>query len=290
MPDQKRTACAITMVRDDYELLQLWIDHHERVFEDRSNLYVVAHGNDPETRRIADGCSIIHAPFVAAADNFEQIRRKFLHQFYSSLTPYFHNVFVLDADELVAIDPARGLTMFEWLTQTKFQHRVVNALGFEPIFQEKMGEAPLDPTRSVLSQRRFGRVNSHFCKPVLLRAPNIRCTAHRAVADPVAIHTDLLLFHLKYFDPEVTQKTVLRRLDSADAFPGDKTLFGWRRPEGMHEYYGKNSDASEGYEPFDPKAFEFLSARIERGIARQNRIVQLLYGPFKIPERFETLF
>ena len=67
--------CAVTMVYRDHWALSQWYRHHARLLG-VENLYVVAHGADPEIARLCPGASVITIPRDDLS-SFDRTRARF---------------------------------------------------------------------------------------------------------------------------------------------------------------------------------------------------------------------
>ena len=77
-------------------------------------------------------------------------------------------------------------------------------------------DAPLDPARPLLVQRRHARLNPTYCKPLVTRAP-IRWRPGLHFSDATTAFDDLLLLHTRYADraQAVVRLAQLRTVDVA---------------------------------------------------------------------------
>lgn len=285
----KLTACALTMVRDDYEFLKIWVNYYARELGGRDRLYVVVHGDDPEIINIAQGCSIIQIPFLPDQGSFESLRRKMLRGFIAGLLCHYENVLVVDVDEILIANPASGKSLELLLAEIDDGEGYQHALGFDLVQWKDRENLPVDVDRPILSQRRFGRVNSHYCKPCVIRR-DLRMTAHRVIGGPFALNLDLVLVHLKAFDETIFQRVQRRRRQAAQAYPNEPHLHYWKDDDASKEYLEGSYRKDESPMPLKPYEFEWLGPRIERGIGRRKRVVSILSGPLEVSEDMLNLF
>ena len=90
-------------------------------------------------------------------------------------------------------------------------------------------EGPLDPAQPVLGQRRFAKFMPVMCKPALNATLAPWKQASHGIACPFAIHRDLFMIHLKFFDRDHLWSTSnhRRRMVEADGRAKKTT---WSRP------------------------------------------------------------
>jgi hypothetical protein len=205
--------CVVTMLRDDYDFLEKWVQYYGNQVNDLSNLYVISHGENPRIRAIADGCSILTIPHFENGSQFEPRRRKMFFGLVAALRNYFENVLVTDVDEFVVVDPALKVSLAEYLRNVRFEGRVLSPLGFDLVHKPSVETKPFDFSTPVTKQRRHGYLEAAYTKPCVFReAPVNGGNAHFINDEPWHIDRNLILFHMKYFDRDYGRRIAERRL------------------------------------------------------------------------------
>lgn len=191
-----QTAAAVTMVRDDAFFLKAWLNHYGGTFG-RQNCYVINHGYGEEVAELAQGCNIIGIP-GDPHKNFDVKRWGLLNNLVGGLRKYYRHVVVGDVDELVVVDPARGLNLLEFLEQAP-DKRILTPLGLEVI--HRIDIEPEAITGPILGPRRHVRPAPHYSKPcVVSAAAKIARGGHFTQYPKLHAPDDLYLFHLKFCD------------------------------------------------------------------------------------------
>jgi hypothetical protein len=203
-------AAAWTMVRNDDFFLKLWVDYYSQVLP-RNQLFILVDGADSTLPSGIEGCQIITFPKSVMEEGWDRKRWNFLSSFSSSLATRFDVVLGGDVDELIVLDPETGRNPIQHILEHT-QTDVISPFAIEIIHRLDL-EEPLDPTRPILSQRRFGRINATYCKPCIHRVP-IKWSIGQHYSDrpELALSKHLFLFHLRYIDKEMLLSRQNQRL------------------------------------------------------------------------------
>lgn len=254
---------ALTMVYRDYWALGHWYAHHARQLG-AGNLFVVAHGADPEIARICPGASIITIPRDDLS-GFDRKRGEMLNAFQAGLHRAYDWVLRSDADELICWDPA----LYDSLPAALAANAgapVLTALGFDVVAQ------PDDPQGPLFAARRNVAFSGHYSKAVAARRPvsfvlhGTQVVPRRLEGFPFHMPRGLYLAHLKYADPEALTAAVAVRMEVAarpeEGLPGD----GWRRADAdaarfYRDFAGKTP---RPWDKAEPHAFDTLSVKPSR--------------------------
>jgi hypothetical protein len=194
-PPGTKQRCALqTMVRDEAFFLPIFLRYYSRFFGPE-DIYVLDHGT---TDGSTDVGGFVRIPVERKkVDNAWILERLKSHQ--RSLLESYDVVLTVDADEIVAPDPAWG-TLGEYLEG--FQEEWVNCLGYE-ILHLPDREPPLDPSRPVLEQRGYWFAADGYDKPSLATAPTPWAVGFHGREDrELNIDPDLRLIHLHRIDHE----------------------------------------------------------------------------------------
>jgi hypothetical protein len=191
-----QTAAAVTMVRDDAFFLKAWLRHYGDTLG-RENCYIINHGYGTEVAELAQGCNIIGIP-GDPHKNFDVKRWGLLNNLVGGLRKYFRHVIVGDVDELVVVDPQRGLNLLEFLEETP-EKRILTPLGLEVIHRVELEpDAVVD---HIIGPRRYVRPAPHYSKPCVVSAPaKLSRGGHFSQYPKLHTPDDLYLFHLKFCD------------------------------------------------------------------------------------------
>lgn len=185
---------ALTMVYRDYWALAQWVRHYERLVG-AGNLYIVAHGPDPEVGRIAPGASIITVP-RGDLSRFDRVRGDMLNAFQAGLLKAYDWVIRTDADELVCAEG--GL---EPILAANSDVPVLTALGFDLI--EDDADTALDAA-PVFARRRHASFTGHYSKACIVNAPHdlmmhgVHVRPRMVARFPYRMPEGLYLAHLKF--------------------------------------------------------------------------------------------
>ena len=219
------TAAALTMVRDDPFFLKAWVRHYGETLG-RENCYVVNHGRGKDIHRLAEGCNVIGIP-GDPHPKFDMKRWRMLNNFVQGLRCYYDHVIVGDVDELVALDPAQGMSLLEFLARQP-KRRVLTPVGLEVLHRVDIEPDPI--RTAILGPRRHVRLAPHYSKPCILsKGVKIARGGHFTEESELVTPEGLLLFHLKFCDFATYSATMDRRNDVTRSVGGDvKTAaIGW---------------------------------------------------------------
>lgn len=191
---------AITMVRNDDFYLEKWVDYYGGQLG-KENLYIFFDGVD---QAIAPFCEGTHAELHEKIGNqvvaAEKGRLKFLSDKAAELLGSGYDLVIgVDADEFIIVDPCRGLSLAEYLSDARIG-TCLSALGLD--FGQKLGEeADVTADRPFLQQRHYAQIGTRYTKPSIVAKPCIWGSGfHRVKGHNFHIGKDLYLFHFGYFD------------------------------------------------------------------------------------------
>lgn len=195
----KRIA-AITMVRNDDFYLEKWIEYYGAQLG-KENLYIFFDGKD---QKIAPFCEGTHASLEdkigTQVIEAEKGRLKFLSDKAAALMAAGYDLVIgVDADEIIAVDPKRGQSLAEYLSEARIGTSL-SALGLD--FGQKLGEeADITSDRPFLNQRHYAQIGTRYTKPSILAKPCVWGSGfHRIKKHNFHIGKDLYLLHFGYFD------------------------------------------------------------------------------------------
>ena len=217
--DLKRI-CAITMVRNDCFFLKKWVEYYGGELG-RENLFVYFDGIDQAVPDFCEGVHIEHVEKISmqvvASD---RARIRFLSEKAVSLFANGYDLVIgTDVDEYLAVDPNRGLTLREYLSNCKIGVSL-SALGLD--FGQRLGEeGDLSLDRPFLCQRRYAQIGTRYTKPSIIAQPCMWGSGfHRIKGHNFHIGKDLYLMHFGYSD---------KRLIESRFSDADRLSQGWSR-------------------------------------------------------------
>jgi hypothetical protein len=200
------------MAYEDHDMLRRWYRHYGALVG-IENLYVVSHGNDPEHRDIAPGCSVIGIPHTGL-ERFEKTRNVALNGLVRFLEGYYDAVIRTDVDEFVFYDPALYSTLGDVFAQGEADAWF--ALGFN-MFEDPGRTAPSECER-FSDARPLCQVSAHYSKAVAARN-GVFIGYHGARDDQfkddrrMTLPEGLYLAHAGYFEKD----RAARRYSTAEA-------------------------------------------------------------------------
>lgn len=266
--------CAVTMVYRDHWALGQWYSHYARHLG-AENLYVVAHGPDPEIARICPGANVLTVP-RADLEDFDLRRGRMLNAFQAGLGEVYDWVIRTDADELICLDPAR-YGGFSALFGGR-RARALFALGLN--LAELPEDAPLGDGMAALAHRRRALFSSHYSKawavrrPVGFRLHGVELRRRAVGRFAFDMPSGVYLVHLKFANSEALERSNEHRFTVAaqrgKGMPGG----AWRDPGGRAlQFYERLEDLPVvPWEAAERKAYDLLSADpvrdARRGIVR----------------------
>lgn len=210
---------AITMVRNDHFYLRKWTEYYGRELGEE-NLYILVDGLDDP---LPDWCPKAHVipcervqGQVAAADKG---RIRLISAKARELFDRYDLVIGTDADEILAVDPALGLTLAQYLSGLDIRTSV-SGLGVD-VGQRLGEEGDITTDAPFLSQRHYARLCTRYTKASVMARPlEWGSGFHRIKGHNFHIAKDLYLFHFGYFD----QARIRARFSDQD-----RLAAGWQR-------------------------------------------------------------
>ncbi len=287
----------VTMVRHEGFFLRNWITYYAR-FVPRANLHIIVDGHDNLLPPEVEGCQIIKLPAGAIYAGFDEDRWRMLSHFASALTTRYSVTIVNDVDEIILLDPLLGDDPIGYILDNP-EEKVISPFAIELVHRPDM-EPDFDERRGVLEQRRFGRINSSYCKPCITRVP-IRWSVggHYADHPNLALSRGLFLFHLRFFDQGLLRRRQTQRLatitDESGQAIENSAGNGWFKDAATMDAF-LQSFVDRG----DPEAtdfrFDWQRRRIETswafdlesGFYRHGRLQNR--RTYRIPDRFSAVF
>jgi len=199
----KRVA-VMTTVRNDTLFLTRWIAYYGAIFGHK-NLFVIFDGQDQTIPKAAAALNTIQLPNIPRDVVLgERFRARASSHFAGALFASYDIVIAMDVDEFIAVDPALGMTLLEYLSSKPLPSSV-SALGLD-VIQHVDHEETLDLSIGFLAQRRFALVSARYTKPNIITRP-LRWGAghHRIKGHNFHIDPNLFMFHFGSVDLEFSK-------------------------------------------------------------------------------------
>ncbi len=272
---------AITMVRNDQFYLRKWVEYYGFQLG-RQNLYIYFDGIDQEVPPFCEGTTALKVPKIGKkVVSNDKGRAQFLSWKAAELLSGGYDLVIgTDADEFIVVDPKRGKTLAEYLSEAPIKGSL-SPLGLD--FGQKLGEEPdIVEGEAFLRQRHYAQLGTRYTKASILAEPLTWGSGfHRVEGKNFHIGKGLFLCHFGYFD----QKRLEERLQDKD-----------RLSQGWGKHLKKRS-----------RTIQLVSERKARKFepwTRFARICQTLVRPpyawnkpamfglkiiVRIPERFQNL-
>lgn len=191
---------ALTMVRNDDFYLRKWVEYYGAQLG-RENLYIWFDGTDQVIAPFCEGTHAqLHEKIGTQVVSAEKGRLKFLSDQAAALLAGGYDLVIgVDADEFVVVDPRRGLSLREYLSEQRIGVSL-SALGLD--FGQKLGEEPdITEDRPFLQQRHYAQIGTRYTKPSIVAKPCVWGSGfHRIKGHNFHIGKDLYLLHFGYFD------------------------------------------------------------------------------------------
>jgi hypothetical protein len=279
----------VTMVYNESVNLPIWIRYYRRAAPN-ATLFVIDHSSD-------DG-STDHVPEVnklplPRSEFDEWSRTRLINYLQRALLQYYDLVIYTDCDELIVPDPAKSPSLEAHLATQSYEY--ASPVGLNIIHLVDV-ETPIDLTRPLLSQRRYGQFQASMCKPVITRIPLNWEPGFHECDKPVRIDKDLYLFHTKAVDRDCA----LNRLHLTQKVPWSQKAI--EANHGTHHRYDDerfvkeffldrvNQFRKQGAQPFQ---FDAEIARLQQESSLSSGVFRIrqFTGPVvEIPERFREAF
>lgn len=271
---------AVSMVRNDQFFIPKWIDYYGKELG-HENLFLFIDGHDQPLPEDHAAINVIRLPRQRLnRSRGDRNRIDLISNFTKSLFLRYDIVIAHDIDEALVADPARGLSLSDYL-QKPVKSASLSALGLD-VGQHLEIEKPIDHSRPFLEQRSFAHVSARYTKAIVAFRP-LRWGAgfHRVRYRNFHIDPNLFLFHFGMVDFDISR----RKME-------DQSLLdaGWRgHLDRRYELFDLITKKS----PVDGDAF-FEQARRRESIFRPlfalNKPGMLTEKPvIRIPERFRSI-
>jgi len=207
--NKKGTRAILVMVQNEDIFLPIWLEYYSKYF-DGEDIYVLDHnttdGSVEKCKRSFEFRTIrLDYPY-----SFDHLWFQFIiNHMQKKLLTFYEYVLFTDCDEIILPNRKKYDGLNDYID--KMEKDYVRCKGYE-LIHVRMLERPFSPGESVLSQRRFWRLNKRFSKPLLSRIPlDWRIGFHHAAIKEIAEDEDLLLIHLHKLDYDMCWKRTVER-------------------------------------------------------------------------------
>jgi hypothetical protein len=199
---------AVTFVYNEIFNLSIWIKYYGNLFG-RNNLFIVDRGSDDGSTTNLGDVNLLHVP-RKAFDEYE--KTNFMSSFHASLTSFYDAVIITDCDEIIVPDPAIYADLNQYIEALPRDY--VSGVGIN-LLHLITEELPIDPSRGIMSQRKYGFFFSPQCKLNLSRVPIKWLPGMHSCNKRPVFDLDLFTFHIKTIDygvavsrQQINQKTI----------------------------------------------------------------------------------
>ena len=187
------STAVITFVYNESVNLPIWIRHYGKEFGER-HLYVVDRGSDDGSTNNLGDVNVVKVP---RRDFDEYQKTDFMSNFHRSLLNFYDTVIITDCDELLVPEPSKFSGLHDYIEKSDFDY--ANCLGIN-VLHLITEEMPIDLTKPIMSQRKYGMFNSPCCKHLISRVPVTWLPGFHSSNRPPKFDRDLFMFHTKTMD------------------------------------------------------------------------------------------
>lgn len=278
----------ITMVYNEAVNLPIWVKHYRRIAPS-AKLFVIDHSSSDGSTAYLPGICRIPLP----REHMDEIDRvSLLNSLQQGFLNYYRTVIYTDCDELLIPDPRLARTLEQYLLEENYEYAAPVGINITHIVDV---EPPLDFSKPILRQRRFGHFRSVMCKPLIARVPLKWQPGFHSCDRPLNIDPNLYLLHIKTIDHDTS---LLRQQCLRDV---TWSAFGIESGHGVHHRYDDDQFVREYFldpaavllQQGGPKEFRFdreLKLLHEKTVTKgESYHVPDFSGPVvEIPEMFRT--
>lgn len=193
------------MVRNDEFFLRKWVSYYGGILG-KENLYILFDGKDQKAPDFCQGANIlVHERITGKVIKADKGRIRCISSCAQSLMDRYDLALGTDVDEFLAVDPALGVSLPEYLSSLDIK-ATVSGLGVD-VAQHLELETEIDSLRPFLSQRRFGYLTSRYTKATVMAGRQRWGSGfHRVKGRNYHIDPHLFLFHFGCVDYKMLEK------------------------------------------------------------------------------------
>ena len=197
------SAVAMTMVRDESDMLPRWVDYYGRQLGMQNLIVLDDNSKDGSTDGLP--CTLYKLPPEPWKKRWAGTRARLVNGMARGLLACNDVVIFTDVDEFLVPDPDMYDGLLDYLAH-RSDRPVIAPLAFEVMHNARV-EPKFDPDRPLLEQRRFVKFSPAMCKPLIKRVSAAWEPAFHAIHAPFEVDPELFMLHLKYYD-ETALETV----------------------------------------------------------------------------------
>lgn len=187
---------ALTHARKEPFFLDRWLRHYGALFG-RENLFVVKDGDDWDIAG-AEGVAVEAVNFPRGRKTNDEAFSAHQAGRIAELLSRYDVVVRTDVDEFLVADPLAG--GWDKAIGDALSWGYAYSVGIDMVHHED-AEAPHDPARPILDQRRHGMVLHYYTKPHLIARPvRFASACHSIEGAEVRITPGVVMFHMALFD------------------------------------------------------------------------------------------
>lgn len=201
------TVAAITMARDEADMLPRWVRHYGGQLGESNLLVFDDNSTDGSTDDLP--CTVHRLPQLPGRHGYETSRMELMSGIAQGLLAVYDFVIFADVDEFIIADPDRYDGLVDFLADRR--DRSVIAPVALNVVHHPGAEGPLDPARPLLGQRRFVKYVPLMCKPSVKAVPAAWADASHGIKAPFEVDPELFMLHMKFYDREALRRVAERR-------------------------------------------------------------------------------
>lgn len=302
-PERKRRrearsprAVAMTMVRDESDMLPRWIDYYGRQLGVQNLIVLDDNSTDGSTDDLP--CMLYRLPPEPWKRRWAPTRARLANGLARGLLACNDVVIFTDVDEFLVPDPDKHDGLLDYLAH-RSDWPVIAPLAFDVMHNARV-EPAFDPDRPLLEQRRFVKFSPAMCKPLLKRVPANWEPAFHAIHASFEVDPDLFMLHLKYYDETALARVAEHRYRIRETEGrGSPRSFWAKSPDKLKNLLSTwTSPAKEDggvVRVVDVEQLDYRDLISERSDgtwrANANQVTGLSKSPLReLPERFRGAF
>ncbi len=223
------SVAAIVFTYNENINLPLWLKHYGSQFGEE-HLYIADRGSNDGSIDNIGKANLIRLP-RNEFDEFE--KTEFINSMHAALLNFYDAVIYTDCDEFLVPDPDKYSDLRHYIAEMPGDF--VRAVGVD-VLHVLNKEFPIDLTRPILSQRRFGKFGSASCKALISKVPLRWLPGFHSCNQKVPVDPELTMFHLKFMDYNIAMQRQLINIDTVWSERSLKQNFGQHHRWDIHTF------------------------------------------------------
>lgn len=267
----KTSEVAVVTMAFGETFIEKFVQYYGNCFG-QDNVFVISHGKSEFHRRVCADVNHITIP-RALTSNFEQERIDLINNFCNGLLSAYEIVIFVDVDEFIVMNPNKKIALRDYLLGKEFGF--LAPVGLNVVTDGNSAKACWETP--LLAQAGFLVREEGFCKPAI-RQIRGRATigGHALHESTFEVDQNLLLLHLKYFDPGSLERYT-RLSDDIAKVKGVPFGFGqWANGHRMFwDYFASSIEIPlQDWNAFQEDTKELFVFRQEKGGVRYRVITK----------------